>query len=168
MKKMICAALCALFCISLCGCDKENGESSQGSQNSQSSQSSQTAEKTVSEKTAQLLDEVEFPSMVEITSENFDTFFSNIEPEDVAEFSAYCCGTGAAPDEFGIFIAKDADAAARIKAGIEKRVQSQYDTFKDYTPDAMYRFDDDFVDVNGTTVIYAICDNNEKAKEILK
>lgn len=156
MKKIICAALCALFCISLCGCDRGNSESSQA------------AEKTISEKTAQLLEEVEFSGMVEVTSENYDAFFSNINIEDISEFSAYCCASGAAPDEFGIFVANDEDAAKRIKEGLEKRVQSQYDTFKDYTPNAMYRFDDDFVEVNGTTVIYAICDNNEKAKEILK
>ena len=36
----------------------------------------------------------------------------------------------------------------------------------DYTPAEMYKFDDSFVNVNGDTVSYAVCANNELAKNI--
>ena len=39
---------------------------------------------------------------------------------------------------------------------------------KDYTPEEMYKFDDCFVKLNGTTVYYAITADNTKAEEILK
>ena len=178
MKKTVLIALCAAFCLALCGCD--NGENpssdnnsgssvSSNSSNSETSSETENSENTqnAKSKAEKLLSEVEFPGMVEVTADKFAVYYG-IDEADVSEFAAYICGSGAAPDEFGIFIAKDAEAAERIKTALETRVQSQYDTFKDYTPDAMYRFDDDFIEVNGTTVIYAVCSDNEKAKEILK
>lgn len=185
MKKTVLTALCAAFCLALCGCDNGENPSSNNGTNSSvssssdagSSSSADSAESSdgensgetagVKSKAEKLLAEVEFPGMVEVTADKFAVYYG-IEEADVSEYAAYICGSGAAPDEFGIFTAKDADAAERIKTALENRVKSQYDTFKDYTPDAMYRFDDDFVEVNGTTVIYAVCGNNEKAKEILK
>ncbi len=176
MKKTIIMAFCAALCLSLCGCDNSGSSSSDTSKpssstpadNSTPSDSGSSSEtKTVSEKAEQVLSEVEFPGMVEVTADKLNVYFG-IDENDVEEFSAYICGSGAAPDEFGIFVAKDSDAAKRIKDALDARVESQYTTFESYTPDAMYRFDDDFVEQNGNTVIYAICDNNEKAKEILK
>lgn len=174
MKKTILIALCAAFCLALCGCDGGNDPSDNPGSSSQvnpagdpSDNSSDGETVSIQSKAEQLLNEVEFPSMIEVASDKLDVYFK-IDEDDVSEFAAYICPSGAAPDEFGIFAAKDAEAAARIKGALDKRVQDQYDTFESYTPDAMYRFDDAFVEVNGTTVIYAICDNNEKAKEILK
>lgn len=178
MKKTIIMAFCAALCLSLCGCDNSGSSNSDtskpvsstpadNSSSSDSSSSDPSETKTVSEKAQQVLSDVEFPSMVEVTADKLNVYFG-IDEADVEEFSAYICGSGAAPDEFGIFVAKDADAAKRIKDALDARVDSQYTTFESYTPDAMYRFDDDFVEQNGNTVIYAICDNNEKAKEILK
>ncbi|MCH5196589.1 MAG: DUF4358 domain-containing protein [Oscillospiraceae bacterium] len=176
MKKTLLIALCAAFCLALCGCDEGNNTSD--NMNSSSSQNAEgpsgpaggsDGDETLSvkEKTDKLLAEVKFPSMIEVEADELNTLLG-IDKDDVSEFAAYTCPSGAAPDEFGIFVAKDAEAAARIKDALDKRVQSQYNTFESYTPGAMYRFDDDFVEVNGTTVIYAICDNNETAKEILK
>lgn len=91
-----------------------------------------------------------------------------VDDADVDEFAAYICPAGAVPDEFGIFNAKDADAAGRIKEKLDKRVERQRSSFKDYTPKEMYKFDDCFVEANGTTVIYSICADNSKVKELLK
>ena len=176
MKKTVLMAVCAALCLALCGCDNSNSTSSSNSSSSNVSSessntdsgSSSTEEKaSVKDKTAKLLNEVKFPAMVEVKAEKLDVYFG-IEESDLKEFSAYICGSGAAPDEFGIFVAKDEAAAKKVKEAIDNRVAAQYDTFKSYTPDAMYRFDDDFVELNGTTIIYAICDNNSKANEILK
>ncbi|MCH5207347.1 MAG: DUF4358 domain-containing protein [Oscillospiraceae bacterium] len=175
MKKTFLIALCAAFCLALCGCDEGNTPDNSSPSSSQNAEgpsgpaggSDGDETLSVKEKTDKLLAEVKFPSMIEVEADELNTLLG-IDKADVSEFAAYTCPSGAAPDEFGIFVAKDAEAAARIKDALDKRVQSQYNTFESYTPDAMYRFDDDFVEVNGTTVIYAICDNNETAKEILK
>ena len=71
------------------------------------------------------------------------------------------------PDEFGIFVAADEDAAAEIETALNSRIESQKETFTDYTPAEMYKFDDCFVTKSGTTVCYAVCADNTSAQEIL-
>lgn len=120
----------------------------------------------VSKKTTALIEALELPSMVEVTSDGLNLFYG-IEEADVSEFSAYLCGSGAVPDEFGVFAAKDADAAKRVADALNKRVEHRRKTFEDYLPNEMYKFDDCFVEINGSVVIYAICADNSRAGEIL-
>lgn len=160
MKKILLTVITAALVCGMCGCG--NGESSQNSP--QTSTSSQAA-LSVSEKTKKLMDEVKFPSMVEVNKDKLELYF-DISDGDVTEYSAYICGSAAMPDEIGIFVTKDADTAAKLKASVEKRIESQRKTYADYKPDEMYKLDDSFVSVNGNTVSYAICADNAKAKEI--
>lgn len=120
----------------------------------------------ISKKTSALLEEIDLPEMVEITADGLNLFFG-VDEADVSEFSAYLCGSGAVPDEFGIFIVKDADAADRVAEALNRRTERQRKIFKDYTPDEMYKFDDCFVEINGTVVTYAVCADNSKARELL-
>ncbi len=120
----------------------------------------------ISKKTSALLEEIDLPEMVEITADGLNLFFG-VDEADVSEFSAYLCGSGAVPDEFGIFIVKDADAADRVAAALNERAERQRKMFKDYLPNEMYKFDDCFVEINGTVVTYAVCADNSKAIELL-
>ena len=121
----------------------------------------------LSRKTSALIEELGLSSMVEVQSDNLNLFFG-INEEDVTEFSAYLCGSGAVPDEFGIFAAKDEKSASQIAEALNDRVERQRKAFKDYLPNEMYKFDDCFAEVNGNVVIYAVCADNSRAKEILK
>lgn len=120
----------------------------------------------ISKKTSALLEAIDFPEMTEVTADGLNLFFG-IDEADVSEFSAYLCGSGAVPDEFGIFIVKDADAANRVAAALNERAERQRKMFKDYLPNEMYKFDDCFVEINGTVVTYAVCADNSKARELL-
>ena len=159
MKKNILAIITAgVMCVSLAGC---NGNSSGGSSAVQSAENT----KSVSEKANDVKSAVAFAtfdgkevSMKDLANSQLKDVLG-IDPADVAEFSAYICPVGAVPDEFGIFTAKDADAAGRIKESLDKR---------DYTPNEMYKFDDSFVEQSGNTVIYSICGDNAKVKVLLK
>lgn len=161
MKKIVLSVITAALVCSLCGC----GSSNSGSSTSTSSVSQSTL--SAKEKTEKLLGSVEFPSMVEISEDKLDIYFG-ISEDEVSEYSVYICGSAAMPDEFGVFVAKDADTAAKIKEAAEKRIEAQKKTYSDYKPDEMYKIDDSFVNVNGTTVSYAICADNAKAAEILR
>ena len=154
-KKIISILAAALICAAFTGCGSE-GQSSVNS----------AAEKSIEEKTAALLEAVDFAEMVSVTTDTVNARFG-IEESDVDSLSAYICGSGASPDEFGIFRAKDADAAGRIEEALTKRIERQRKTFQDYTPAEMYKFDSCFVDIRGNEVIYAICADNSKAKELL-
>lgn len=120
----------------------------------------------ISRKTSALLDALELSSMVEVTADELSIFFG-IDEADVSEFSAYICGSGAVPDEFGIFAANDADAAERIVDALNKRAEKQSNMFKDYLPNEMYKFDNYLVEVNGNIVTYAVCADNSIARDIL-
>lgn len=165
MKK---TAIILIFaaCVMLAGCG-DNSSSGSGSDNSGNSVVGESdAAKTPAEKTAELSETIELPSMVEVTSDNLSLRYG-IDAESVEDFSAYICGSGAFPDEFGIFVAVDSDAASEIKAALESRVEKQRSTYTDYTPDEMYKFDDCFVKQSGNTVYYAICADNTAAEDIL-
>lgn len=163
MKKIIVTVITAALVCLMCGCGNGGGSSQNSSQTSSSASQSALS---LSERTKKLLDEVKFPSMVEVNQEKLELYF-DVSEGDVTEYSAYICGSGAMPDEFGVFTAKDADTAAKLKASIEKRIESLRKTYADYTPKEMYKLDDSFVNVNGNTVSYAVCADNAKAKDIL-
>lgn len=163
MKKIIVTVITAALVCSMCGCGNGGGSSQNSSQTSSSASQSALS---LSERTKKLLDEVKFPSMVEVNQEKLELYF-DVSEGDVTEYSAYICGSGAMPDEFGVFTAKDADTAAKLKTSIEKRIESLRKTYADYTPKEMYKLDDSFVNVNGNTVSYAVCADNAKAKDIL-
>ncbi len=158
MKKIILALATAALACTFCGC---------GSSESAPNSSEQQSSISIGEKTQNLLNEVEFPSMVEVEADRLDIYYG-IAEDMITEFSAFICGSGAMPDEFGIFVAKDADTAAEIKSLVEDRISSQKDLYADYTPKELYKFDDSFVNINGNAVYYAICADNSKANEILK
>lgn len=120
----------------------------------------------ISKKTSALLEAIDLPEMVAITADGLNLFFG-VDEADVSDFSAYLCGSGAMPDEFGVFIVKDADAADRVAAALNERAERQRKIFKDYLPNEMYKFDDCFVEINGTVVTYAVCADNSKARELL-
>lgn len=163
MKKIIVTVITAVLVCSMCGCGNSGGSSQNSSQTSSSASQSALS---LNERTKKLMDEVKFPSMVEVNQDKLELYF-DVSEGDVTEYSAYICGSGAMPDEFGVFTAKDADTAAKLKASIEKRIESLRKTYADYTPKEMYKLDDSFVNVNGNTVSYAVCADNAKAKDIL-
>lgn len=164
MKKFISIAMILVMCASLSACGGDSDSKSSDSKSS--SQSSVAAAKTPSEKAEDLLSAVEFPSMVSQDMDYVEATFG-ITSDLVSEHVVYVCGSAAMPDEFGIFAASSDDAAATIKEKLENRIAYQKETYTTYTPDEVYKLDDSFVEVNGKTVIYAICADNTKAREIL-
>lgn len=160
----------AAICVSLTGC----GGNTQSGGSAGAQGSSAVSAKSVSEKAEAVMSAVSFETYEnkEVTMKSVSQSqlkdILGVDDADVDEFAAYICPAGAVPDEFGVFNAKDADAAGRIKEKLDKRVERQRSSFKDYTPKEMYKFDDCFVEANGTTVIYSICADNSKVKELLK
>lgn len=155
-KKILSVIAAAVVCASFTGCGGDDGSGSSAVSASASPQS----------KTDALKDAVALPEMVEVKADQLGDRLG-IDEADVTDFSALVCGSGAMPDEFGVFVTKDADAAKRVSEALSKRIERQSKTYKDYTPAEMYKLEDSFVETKGTTVIYAICADNSKAKELL-
>ena len=165
MKKILCVILAAA-CLTLTACDSTDNPSSGNNTVSTESTASAANTKKAAEKTAALLEAMEFPEMITANSDFLDVNFG-INAGDLEDYSLYICPSGAMPDEFGIFTAKSSEAAADIKAKIEARIAYQKETYTTYTPDEVYKLDGSVCEINGSTVYYAICADGAKAKEIL-
>lgn len=179
IKRAMAIAMAAALAL-MAGCGDKTGSDNQSgtldvsdasnASNASSASNAATSEadvKSASERVAELAGQIELPSMAEVTADNLSTFLG-IDSEKVSEFSAQICASGAMPDEFGVFVAVDENAAADIKSTLESRIEKQRDTYKDYTPDEMYKFDDCFAEQDGNCVFYAICADNKLAADILK
>lgn len=167
MKKFFSIVMAAVMCAALTACNNTDSGSKSDDKSSSDTQSSTAVTKKPSEKAQELLGAVTFPEMVSKDMEFVEVTFG-ITADMVTEHCLYICGSGAMPDEFGIFVASSADAAAQIKSKIDARIAYQKDTYTDYTPAEVYKLEDSFCDVDGNTVVYAICADNTKAREILK
>lgn len=159
MKKIIAIILTALMCCAFTACSKDDGNGG--------GQQSSVAEKSAADKAKELLDAVTFPEMVSKDLE-FAEYAMGITPDLISEYVLYVCGSGAMPDEFGIFVAASAEDANTIRSRLISRIDYQRETYSTYSPDEAYKLTDCFCEVNGNTVIYAVCADNQKAKDILK
>lgn len=172
MKKNIAIATIAAIAAALMITGCSNGNSSASSASSEpsgaaESSAADTEIKTAAEKADAVLADVTFSGeMVAVDNDTIE-FRYGFSADGISDYAAYLCGSGAYPDEFGIFTADTAEKADEIKASLEKRIDNQKATYADYTPDEMYKFDDCFVKQDGNTVYYAVTADNTKAADIL-
>ncbi len=172
MKKTLTAAalLAAVLLAGCSGSGNSSGTTDSSSAASAASTAGTDSEASLSakEKAEKLLAEVEFSGeMVEVSEENMELRLG-FTADDISDYAAYTCGSGAYPDEFGIFTADTVEKADEIKAALDLRIETQKETYRDYTPEEMYKFDDCIVKQDGNTVYYAITADNSAAEEILK
>lgn len=174
-KRIMAGIICAMIAVSICGCSGGNAQSS-ATESSVSSEESSTAESsstdassdtaqtsgTAAEITAKIQADVKFPGMAEIGTDRMSGYY-DVASDKIESFSAYICGSGAYPDEIAVFQLKSADDVADVKAMLEKRVETLTATFKDYTPDEMYKIDGKNVVTSGNYVALIICADNAKA-----
>lgn len=173
-KRIMVGIICAMIAVSICGCSGGNAQSS-ATESVVSSEASSTADSsteasydtaqasgTAAEITAKIQADVKFPGMAEIGTDRMSGYY-DVASDKIESFSAYICGSGAYPDEIAVFQLKSADDVADVKAMLEKRVEAQTATFKDYTPDEMYKIDGKNVVTSGNYVALIICADNAKA-----
>ena len=166
MKLFTTALTAALLLTGCSGNDTSVASDSGMSSNIADGSTESSIAATAAERTAELLTAVEFPGMAEVTEDRLTVYYG-IDPSSVTEFSAYVAGAGAYPDEFGIFVAVDETAAASIETSLNERIEKQKNTYADYSPDEMYKFDESFVKVDGSTVYFAVCADGATAADIL-
>ena len=77
------------------------------------------------------------------------------------------CGSGALPDEIGVFKFKSSDAAKSAEAALQSKLESRKESFETYTPDEMYKLETAKIFSTGNYAVYIALADNEKAKEIV-
>lgn len=159
-KGIIATLLAAAMLTSLTACGGDN-TSSTDTTNSSATESSVNAS-APADITSKIMGDIKFPSMAEIKSDRLSTYY-DVDADKIEEFSAYICGSGAYPDEIAVFKMKSADDVNAVKTVLDKRVESQTTTFKDYTPDEMYKIDGKNVIISGNYITLIICSDNAGA-----
>lgn len=177
-KRIMAGIVCAMVAVSICGCSEKPAQSSASessvtsdagsvSESVSEASDSDTATGTAAEITSKIQEDVKFPGMAEIGADRMAGYY-DVAADKIDSYSAYICGSGAYPDEIAVFKMKSADDVNAVKSVLEKRVESQSATFKDYTPDEMYKIDGNNVVTTGNYVALIICADNAKAIEDFK
>lgn len=177
-KRIMAGIVCAMVAVSICGCSEKPAQSSASessvtsdagsvSESVSETSDSSTATGAAAEITAKIQEDVKFPGMAEIGADRMAGYY-DVAADKIDSYSAYICGSGAYPDEIAVFKMKSADDVNAVKSVLEKRVESQSATFKDYTPDEMYKIDGNNVVTSGNYVALIICADNAKAIEDFK
>lgn len=177
-KRIMAGIVCAMVAVSICGCSEKPAQSSASessvtsdagsvSESVSEASDSSTATGTAAEITAKIQEDVKFPGMAEIGADRMAGYY-DVAADKIDSYSAYICGSGAYPDEIAVFKMKSADDVNAVKSVLEKRVESQSATFKDYTPDEMYKIDGNNVVTSGNYVALIISADNAKAIEDFK
>lgn len=152
-RKIIAGLICAAVAVCVCGCSSGTATDSTASSKAESSSDTGSVSSAVSASdiTDKILAEIEFPSKAKIEEDRREGFYE-VEEDKIESYSAYICGSGAYPDELAVFCMKSSDDTAAVKEMLEKRVEKQTASFKDYTPDEMYKIDGNNVVVSGNYV----------------
>lgn len=179
MKKsiIIAAAVTALSAMLLTSCSDEQPTvpvnataettSAADSDNSADTPAAPVSDVSAADITAAVTAEIEIPSAVEKTADNIGAFY-DVDVSAVEDMSVLICGSGAYPDELAVFKFTDAEAAKAGAEAVQKRLDSQTETYADYTPDEMYKLEDAFVIIKDNWVAMAACSDNSRAKEIIE
>ena len=168
-KRIMAGIVCAMVAVLLSEASETLSETEPASDVTELSEASDssTATGTAAEITAKIKQDVKFPGMAEIGADRMAGYY-DVAADKIDSYSAYICGSGAYPDEIAVFKMKSADDVNAVKSVLEKRVESLSTTFKDYTPDEMYKIDGNNVVTSGNYVALIICADNAKAIEDFK
>lgn len=113
-----------------------------------------------------VMEAVDFPSATAKTINDLNNYI-DLEIENIYQMSYYICGSGAYPDELLILKLKDKSYSEDAKKAIQKKLDSQIETYRDYTPDEMYKLDGAKIIVKNNWVFFFATADNDKTEEII-
>lgn len=120
---------------------------------------------TVVEILTTMRDEIEFPEMAEIDKKDI-TLYYQLDPESIDSMSYIIAGSGINTDEVLILKMKDNTEMGEVTKQMEVRQKAQTDLFVDYNPDEMPKLESSIIETTGNYAIFAVTNDNKKAKEI--
>ena len=148
MKKIICVFISVMTAaIMMCAC----GEPAK--------------EPAPSEITSAIMAEITIPSAVEKNADSVGDYY-DVDLTKTESLSVYICGSGAYPDELAVFKMKSADDTAAAQAAVQKRLTSQIELYRDYTPKEFYKLEEAKVITKGNYVMLFVCEDDTRADTI--
>ena len=152
IKKIICPILASVMLFT--SCSKQNSET--------------VVDVNPSEVVSAVLAEVPISSVVEKGTEDVGSYYSGMDASELDSAAFALCGSGALPDEIGVFKFKSSGAADAAEETLKSKLDSRKESFSTYTPDEMYKLDTAEVFSVGNYAVYIALEDNEKAKGIVE
>lgn len=128
-------------------------------------ESAPAKEPAPSEITSAIMAEIEIPSAVEKDKDSVGAYY-DVDMEQTEALSVYICGSGAYPDELSVFKMSSPEQAQSAAEAVQKRLDSQIELYRDYTPNEMYKLDGAEVTVKDSYVMLFVCSDDQRAREI--
>lgn len=146
MKKLYSIVALALLVCTLCACGQKTVK--------------EPDMQTVSEKVAASFEAGDLSPIPDTYVESI----MGITADGYKSFDAHISAIGIVIDEYGIFLANDADQADELKAALDKYIEYRRDAWMDeYLPDEKYKLDNAEVWKQGNFVMYAILSDDDRA-----
>ena len=150
MKKFFLVLIFALSLITLVACgDSENVE----------------LNGKISDIPEKIMDEIEFPEMVEATPDNIQIMYA-LEVNVFEDYSIYYAGSGGYADEISVIEVSSKDEVKNIKKVFEDRVEARIKVFEGYAPLEAEKLENAVIKTQGNYVFLVICEDPDKAKKI--
>jgi len=115
---------------------------------------------------SQLMESGAFSDFLSPISKEIAASFYGFEAAEVTD-SSVLCSTGATTEEIGLFKCANEEAAKKIFANAQARVETQRSIYESYAPLEMPKLDDAIVTQNGLYVFYIVSADYTKAQAVL-
>jgi hypothetical protein len=109
---------------------------------------------------AEIESTVTLPEFIAIEEKELTDFFG-LDPADFKKIIIRIGAESILADEIVICEAKDEEATARIKKGLEEHLQNQINSFKTYIPAEYDKLKDVTVNIKGNYIYYAVSSSAE-------
>lgn len=153
MKKMTAAVLCGAMALTvLTGCSKKEEQ----------------ADLALPEVAQALQTQLAFKdNLNQLDDTMLANFYPSVDLSKLEEYVVYVSGTGSTAEEIALFEVKSAEDAQMIQAAVDERLTDQKIAYQDYVPEEMVKIENAVVKTGGNYVLVVLCDETDKAGEIL-
>ena len=111
-----------------------------------------------------IMDEIEFPDMMELPENRISLFYS-LDNRVYEDISVHISEDGIYANEIAIIKIKSGQADAAL-GGVKDRLEGQKSDFKEYIPEQYALLEKALIKVSGDYLIFAVTEDNNKAERI--
>lgn len=121
----------------------------------------------VKELASEIATDIEFKDeLSEVDKDLVETIYPNVDMSLIEDSCVYYNG-GSTVEQIAIFKAKDEKSAREFQDGLEKCIQSQIDTNRNYLPDEIPKLEDPVLKVQNQYVFFVVSEHNDEVSKLL-
>jgi len=156
-KKLLGLLLSAVMVVSLAACGEQSAPEEGG----------QEVNVPVKEIGDQILEELEWGSMIPLEDETLLQFYE-LDASILEEYDANMPMMNVTTQEYSVFKVKDVKDVETVETAIKKRAEAVQKSFEQYLPDQYENAKNYYTEINGKYLVFVIHENVEKAEEIFQ